>query len=249
MQFKGIARPTVIRKLAKDPPPECNEPHPLENIYPAKPTASAGIPKVLPMKTINCNKTTTTTTITKTSSDYCTPKYTIKHRHDVDLSEYTNELDAKLNRTKPRELVVDIELPLLNSSNECQLDVTENTVFLLSERAGAKYRLNINLPFNVNDKDGTAKFDTDTRRLTVVLPVVQATVEKQREMHETLLHLSREDSGVESDIRDELLSNNSESPVEEINSKSLQTSLEKASEQMFPSIKECKCAKIFFIKS
>ena len=238
MQFKGIARPTVIRKLAKDPPAECNEPHPLESIYPAKPTASAGIPKVLPVKTINTNKTSTTS---NKSSDYCTPKYTIKHRHDVDLSEYTNELDAKLNRTKPRELVVDIELPLLNSSNECQLDVTEKTVFLLSERAGAKYRLNINLPFSVNDKDGSAKFDTDTRRLTIILPVIQASPEKQREMHETLLHLSREDSGVESDIRDELVSNNSESPVEEINTKAVDTSLQKASEEMFPpSINESK---------
>ncbi|XP_037809942.1 protein kintoun [Lucilia sericata] len=232
LQFKGIARPTVIRKLAKDPPAECEEPHPLENIYPAKPSDNAGIPKVLPMKTIDCSKTATAAT--KQSSDYCTPKYTIKHRHDVDLTEYTHELDAKLHVSTPRELVVDIELPLLNSSNECQLDVTEKTVFLLSERAGARYRLNIDLPFKVNDKEGSAKFDVDTRHLVITLPVIRASIEKQRRMHESLLHLSREDSGVESDMRDELLSSNSESPVEEIISTTMEQILNKASEDINP---------------
>ncbi|XP_065368651.1 protein kintoun isoform X2 [Calliphora vicina] len=226
LEFKGIARPTVIRKLAKDPPAECEEPHPLENIYPAKPSDNAGIPKVLPMKTIDCS------TSTNKSSDYSTPKYTLKHRHDVDLTEYTHELDAKLHVSTPRELVVDIELPLLNSSNECQLDVTEKAVFLLSERAGAKYRLNIDLPFKVNDKEGSAKFDVDTRRLVITLPVIRASVEKQRQMHESLLHLSREDSGVESDMRDELLSSNSESPVEEISSTNMEHTLNKASEEI-----------------
>lgn len=224
MQYKGLPRPTVIRKLVKNPSAETEEPHPLDSIYPAKPTDDAAEPKVLPMKTLQEDGSASSK-----KSEYCTPKYTITHRHDVDLSQYTNELDAKLNATTPRELVVDIELPLLNSSNECQLDVTDKTVFLLSDRVGAKYRLNIDLPLKVNDKNGTAKFDVDTRHLVITLPVVQQSITKQREMHETLLHFNREDSGVESDmLNEDLHSSNAESPIEELSTTSVETLLQKA---------------------
>uniref|UniRef100_A0A1B0BB13 Protein kintoun n=1 Tax=Glossina palpalis gambiensis TaxID=67801 RepID=A0A1B0BB13_9MUSC len=207
LQFKGIARPTVIRKLAKNPPPETDEPHPLESIYPAKPTADSGNPTVLPMKNMS-------TKVKK--SEHNIPKYSIKHRRDVDLAEYTNELDAKLNVAIPRELVVEIELPLLNSSAECQLDVTEKSIFLLSDRAGAKYRLDLQLPYAVHDKEGNARFDIDTRRLIITLPVVHKSTEQQREMHANLLNLCREDSGVESDVREDVSTISGRSPVEEI---------------------------------
>uniref|UniRef100_A0A1A9WBB2 Protein kintoun n=1 Tax=Glossina brevipalpis TaxID=37001 RepID=A0A1A9WBB2_9MUSC len=207
LQFKGIARPTVIRKLAKNPPPETADPHPLEDIYPAKPTADAGIPKMLPLKNMS---------IKAKEPEHNVPKYSIKHRRDVDLSECTNELDAKLNITIPRELIVEIELPLLSSSAECQLDVTEKSVFLLSDRAGAKYRLDLQLPYVVDDKEGSARFDIDTRRLIITLPVVQPSTEKQRQMHANLLNLCREDSGVESDMREDLSTTSGRSPVEEI---------------------------------
>ncbi|XP_073813153.1 PIH1 domain-containing protein Nop17-like [Musca autumnalis] len=221
LQYKGLPRPTVIRKLSKNPYKDAEEPHPLEHMYPAKPSAESEKPKILPLKTMETIK----------KSEYCTPKYTLTHRHDVDLSQYTNELDAKLNATKPRELVVDIELPLLNSSNECQLDVTEKSIFLLSDRAGAKYRLNLDLPLRVDEKNGTAKFDVDTRHLVITLPVVQPSLAKQKEMHEALLHLNREDSGVESDMLNEDLlssSSNTDSPVEELNTSSLDEVLKKA---------------------
>ncbi|XP_059225853.1 protein kintoun [Stomoxys calcitrans] len=226
LQYKGLPRPTVIRKLAVNPPVETEEPHPLDSIYPAKPTCDAGQPKVLPMKTMDSAINGTTN---NKISEYCTPKYTLKHRHDVDLSQYTNELDAKLHATTPRELVLDIELPLLNSSNECQLDVTDKTVFLLSDRTGAKYRLNVDLPFRVSEKNGSAKFDTDRRHLVITLPVIQPPIAKQREMHESLLHINREDSGVESDVLNEdLHSSHTESPIEELSSASFDESLQHA---------------------
>ncbi|KAH8357762.1 hypothetical protein KR200_003436 [Drosophila serrata] len=198
LDYKGISRPTVIRKLAKNHSADDQEPHPLGDIYPTKlPSASDGKPRVLPMKS-------------KPSPvpEFTVPKYSIKHSHDVDLSEYTDELDAKLHVTVPRSLVVEIELPLLRSTAECQLDVTATSVYLLSERQGAKYRLKLDLPFTVDDKAGSARFDTDLRRLNITLPVVRTNVREQRQMHDTLRHLSREDSGVE-------LHSNSESPVEE----------------------------------
>ncbi|KAM8713926.1 hypothetical protein ACLKA7_014136 [Drosophila subpalustris] len=197
LDYKGIARPTVIRKLAKDPTSEEKEPHPLEHLYPKKPDENAGKPKVLPMKT----KPTATPTFT-------VPKHSIKHSHSVEMSEYTDELDAKLQATVPSALIVEIELPLLSSTADCQLDVTEKSVYLLSERSGAKYRLKLDLPYKVNDKSGNARFDTEHRRLSITLPVVRTTARQQREMHDTVRLLSREDSGVE-------LSCHSESPGEE----------------------------------
>ncbi|KAH8413878.1 hypothetical protein KR222_011628, partial [Zaprionus bogoriensis] len=197
LEYKGVARPTVIRKLAKNATAEEREPHPLEHMYPKKPDENAGKPKVLPMK----HKTTPAPTFT-------VPKYSIKHSHDVDLSEYTDELDAKLQATVPRALIVEIELPQLSSTAECQLDVTEKSVYLLSERQGAKYRLKLDLPYTVDDKAGNARFDTDRRRLSITLPVVRSTASEQRELHDTLRLLSREDSGVE-------LNSNSESPAED----------------------------------
>ncbi|XP_037953295.1 protein kintoun [Teleopsis dalmanni] len=207
LKYKGIARPTVIRKLAENAPPENLEPHPLESIYPPKPTADSASPKVIKVQSKS-----------KLQTEFTTPKYVIKHRRDVDLTEFTDELDAKLNVTIPRELIIEIELPLLNSTADCELDVSENLLYLLSKRPGAKYYLNLDLPYTVRDKDGVARFDVDTRKLCVTLPVVQQSVKKQRDMHDMLIHLNREDSGVESDIRDESNSNR-ESPVEELSEK------------------------------
>ncbi|KRF97886.1 uncharacterized protein Dwil_GK27737 [Drosophila willistoni] len=192
LDYKGIARPTVIRKLSKNPTDEELEPHPLEHSFPTKPTAGEGEPKVLPMKVQKEQPK---------APKFTEPKYSIKYSHDVDLSEYTNELDAKLQVTKPRALVVEIELPLLRSTAECELDVTSKSIYLLSERAGAKYRLKLDLPYTVDDKSGRARFDTDKRRLNIHLPVI-------RSNEPNLRLLSREDSGVE-------LHSNSESPVEE----------------------------------
>lgn len=198
LDYKGIPRPTVIRKMADNPTAEEQEPHPLAHMFPTKPPAPGKQePRVLPMKT-------------KPSPvpEFTVPRYTIKHSHDVDLSEYTDELDAKLHVTVPRSLVVEIELPLLRSTAECQLDVTSKSIYLFSERQGAKYRLKLDLPFIVDDKAGRARFDTDMRRLSITLPVVRKSIQEQAQMHETLRHFSREDSGVE-------LHSNSESPVEE----------------------------------
>lgn len=207
LQFKGMSRPIVIRTLSKTAPAEAAEPHPLDGISPAMPSADAGKPKIIPMKTQN--------EIAK--PEFNIPKYVIKHRRDVDLSEYTYELDAKFSVTVPRELVIEIELPLLKSTAECKLDVTDKSLYLLSERTGAKYRLNLDLPYAVDDKRGVARFDTDQRRLCITLPVTQNSPRKQRTMHDSIFQLNREDSGVESDIRDEgNLQSNSESPVDEL---------------------------------
>uniref|UniRef100_A0A6P4FKZ8 Protein kintoun n=1 Tax=Drosophila rhopaloa TaxID=1041015 RepID=A0A6P4FKZ8_DRORH len=232
LDYKGIARPTVIRKLAKNPTAEEQEPHPLAHMYPTNPPSSEKVePRVLPMKT-------RPTPV----PEFTVPRYSIKHSHDVDLSEYTDELDAKLHVTVPRSLVVEIELPLLRSTAECQLDVTSKSVYLFSERQGAKYRLKLDLPFTVNDKAGSARFDTDLRRLSITLPVVRKSGREQAQMHDTLRHFSREDSGVE-------LHSNSESPVEEDPDGELSDSKAETSETATPTATPVRNANSPFLKS
>lgn len=177
LKFKGIARPTVIRKKM-DNPPEDVELSPLDHIYPK---LKDPVPEV---KHIPIPKT-------KPIAKYATPKYVIKHRRNVDFQEMTYELDAKMNLTVPKELDVIVDLPLLKTTRDVTLDVTEKQIYLISERP-AKYQLKVDLPFCVDEKNGSAKFDVDTKKLTISLPVM-------RKKQYTILDVCREDSGVDSD--------------------------------------------------
>lgn len=177
MTFKGTARPTVIRKKSEHSP-KTSDFSPIDSIYPPLKVNQ------VPQKTSN---TKTATFVDK----YTTPKFTITHRRNVDMQELTNELDAKMNLTVPAELVVTIELPLINSTNDVTLDVTPRNLYLSSEKP-AKYKLEIALPYGVDEADGTAKFNKSTRQLVVTLPVVPKN-------NITISDLNREDSGVDSD--------------------------------------------------
>ncbi|XP_028136010.2 protein kintoun [Diabrotica virgifera virgifera] len=121
-------------------------------------------------------------------SVYTTPKYFIKHRSHIEMEQFTEHKGAKLNSTVPKELIVEISLPLLKSSGDITLDVTEKTVQVVSERP-AKYKLNLTLPYQVNESTGNAKFDKDKKKLVITLPV------KQR----AAAFVDFSDSGVESD--------------------------------------------------
>uniref|UniRef100_A0A1B0GK77 Protein kintoun n=1 Tax=Lutzomyia longipalpis TaxID=7200 RepID=A0A1B0GK77_LUTLO len=174
--FKGTPKPTVIRRKS-DNPPVC-EPSPLDAIYPPLANPNEDEPKVRVVP--QCPK----------PSAYETPRYTITHRRDVDYEEFTHELDAKLNVTVPKELVIAVDLPLLKSTETVSLDVTRKRIVLLCEHP-AKYKLDIVLPYEVEERQGAAKFDATSRRLSITLPVV-------KEHHLQLIDVTRQDSGVES---------------------------------------------------
>lgn len=181
LTFKGMVRPTVIRRISANIP-EPQEPSPLDAMMPPLP-AKDHKPKVYDAP------------LNSPIAKYTTPQYVIKHRRVIDMAEMTDELDAKLNILIPTDLIVEISLPLLTSTSECTLDVTDRKLYLISEQP-AKYKLNVELPFPVNDKIGSAKFDKATRKLIVTLPVCS---DKER----TIRDIYREDSGVESDVRDD----------------------------------------------
>ncbi|GAB0096982.1 Protein kintoun [Sergentomyia squamirostris] len=174
LAFKGTPRPTVIRCKSANSP-QC-EPSPLDSIYP-------------PLKEQNGEAVRHVPESPKPEA-YTTPKYTITHRKDVDYSEFTQEIDSKINTTVPKELVISVELPLLKSSANVTLDVTRKHIFLMSERQ-AKYKLDLNLPYEIEEREGGAKFDSTTRQLLITLPVV-----KEHRLH--LIDVTRQDSGVDS---------------------------------------------------
>lgn len=86
------------------------------------------------------------------------------------MQEYRNAPDAKPS-TRPRELVIKIELPLLKTAAQANLDIYEKRLQLEST-APAAYKLDLSLPYPVDDSEGSAKFDKQKRTLTVTLPVI-----------------------------------------------------------------------------
>lgn len=179
LQYKGVARASIRRIPSKNP----------------QIVERTGEEKELYDKIYSCadtqhKKPKKSKSKTDDKSKYTTPKYTLKHRSHTDLQECTGHKEAKINAAIPKELVLEVNLPLLKSSGDITLDVTEKTVQLVSEEP-AKYKLNITLPYPVNENTGNAKFDKDQKKLIVTLPV-------KRNMN-LLLTDSVEDSGVDSD--------------------------------------------------
>ncbi|ELU02899.1 hypothetical protein CAPTEDRAFT_100003 [Capitella teleta] len=107
----------------------------------------------------------------KTSNDYETPKYSIKHRSNFDLQDFREAQDAKTD-LKPDTLVISIHLPLLKSAAPIDLDIFEKKLTMQSE-SPAKYKLDLDLPYLVDENEGSASFDKSKRHLIVTLPVIK----------------------------------------------------------------------------
>ena len=99
-----------------------------------------------------------------------TPKYTMTHREEVDIQNFRSAPDAKTS-TRPKELIIAVDLPLLKSAAPVNLDIFEKQLVLESTQP-VKYKLDLNLPYPVDENNGSAKFDKSKRRLTVTLPVI-----------------------------------------------------------------------------
>ena len=103
------------------------------------------------------------------------------HRGLTDIQDFANELESansnvrRVGSTRPNELVVTIELPLCESSNNVDLDIYERSLRLQSE--DPKYKLDLNLPYPVNEAESRAKFDKTKRCLIVTLKVVPGSLE------------------------------------------------------------------------
>lgn len=166
LQYKGVAKMTVIRQKLKNFETRRKDGL-IDTLYRA--SEQSKITHDNSADKENVNKQTF-----KSASqlEYTTPAYKLIHRKEVEYHELTGELDAKLDAAIPKELVLVIELPLLKSANQCTLNVTSSEVHLISD-SPAKYKLEVKLPYTVLEKNGSAKFNTDEKTLTVLLPVAR----------------------------------------------------------------------------
>ncbi|GFG36024.1 hypothetical protein Cfor_07916 [Coptotermes formosanus] len=187
MKYKGCPRPTVIRKKMENFPLVTNEFSVPDSVYPYNFPVEDGEKEPKNIKVSKRNEPGN-----KSCAPYTTPKYVMKHRQPIDIQNFTNDRDAKMNSTIPKELVIEIELPLLKSSADIILDVTKKSISLVSEKP-AKYKLDLLLPYTVDEEAGNAKFDQSLRKLVITL-----LVKHQSDMH--LTDAGRDDSGVESDV-------------------------------------------------
>lgn len=207
-QYKGMSTPAVIRKEDPDYKPLADDaeevltPEMMEKLYPqhSYTTSENKIDEHVKNKKEKENadklqharkSTREKVEFTHKSEDgYTIPKYVIKQQKNVDMQEFTYDRDCKQHSAMPSQIVVEVNLPLLSSTKDCVLDVKEKSLTLSSENP-AKYKLEIPLPYSVNDECGNAKFDKLKRKLIVTLPVIKRDLFSDNN--------SKLDSGVESE--------------------------------------------------
>lgn len=201
--YKGMTTSAVVRK--EDPnfkPPTEDEseklsPEVIEKLYPQhnytnhkEPQESSEI-KTATKKRAGFEKKEFSHSL---DEGYTIPKYVIKQQKNIDLQDYTFHKDSKQYSAIPSQLVVEINLPLISSTTDCILDVNDKSLSLVVEKP-AKYKLNLSLPYPVDDNCGNAKFDKTKHMLIVTLPVIK-TVKEYVHDNSKLLKV---DSGVESE--------------------------------------------------
>ena len=100
-----------------------------------------------------------------------TPQWEIVHRGQVDLGEAWGDAGRSitLNNTHPKELVLRVTLPGVDSASVVDLDLSRSQVSIHVE---SKYKLKASLPYPVDSDRGRAKFDKAKSQLEVVMPVV-----------------------------------------------------------------------------
>lgn len=160
--FKGLARSLVIRNPIRDyqPPSDGQDAAELPGC-PYQPPVQRPVQHhdLGPLKQ-------------NTSPPFTVPKYTIKYRSDVDIQEHAYNMHCKMNAVIPKELIVEINLPLLDSSVNVELDVLPKSLKMVCNKP-SKYKLDVNLPYKVLEDEGNATFDQSTKKLIVRLPVLR----------------------------------------------------------------------------
>ncbi|XP_053684010.1 protein kintoun [Sabethes cyaneus] len=164
LQYKGVPKMTVIRQKNNSSQNECL----IDPFYPLSKSSS----HLAEEKSVN--KIGATLKVSQSTKEvlYGTPSFEIIHRKNIEYHELTDEKDAKFDAAIPKELVIIIQLPLLNSAADCSLNVTSKKLHLVSQTP-AKYKLDMKLPYEVLEKEGNAQFNTDEKTLTVTLPTVK----------------------------------------------------------------------------
>ena len=174
MTYKGqVVRPHKLKKdvleQPKAPPPKSNDkPKP-------KPSAKKKVEEEDPAK----------------------PKMTVVHRGEIALGDYMQNMgmrDLPIS-SRPKELVIKLELPLMQSAADMDLDIKGGYLEFKAEKAG--YNLKHKLPYPVDEATGDAKYVKAQKLLTVtlqVLPWAKAEIEAEVARAEEVLATQQADA-------------------------------------------------------
>lgn len=167
VKYKGVPQATLLRKPLPGgaPPPEPEDQG--ETALPPCPPSPYAYPPPEPETEAGPPQPT----VAPPPATATTPRWTIRHRSYVDLQDYRHSRDSAPSPV-PRELVVTVELPLLSSAAQAELEVREQELCLDSRRPTAAYALRLPLPYPVDESRGRATFNKALRQLVVTLPVV-----------------------------------------------------------------------------
>ncbi|XP_072545937.1 protein kintoun [Salminus brasiliensis] len=167
MQYKGVPHPAVIRKLISGHPGK-------EKALPDEEPFPICSPYVDASENPTAKPTTGPFLFRERSSEPqqpTKPHYTVKYRSVVDMQDYRCSRDSAPG-PRPKEIVVTIDLPLIRSAGDIDLDVTQRRLVLESQKPA--YKLELQLSYPVDDNKGDAKFGKAKKQLTVTLPVLAA---------------------------------------------------------------------------
>ncbi|KAK4475357.1 hypothetical protein MN116_002420 [Schistosoma mekongi] len=179
VQYKGVARPTIIRRRRSDYEQRqaelkkreaedlklCNSAEQEQAIKMLSSYPNYSDPECLD-NSVGKNDGSKTSTPVK-------PDYYITYSSDFDLSNCRDSNDVNPLRP-PDRLIINIKLPGLSSSSCVDLEVTKTHIHLISQKP-ISYLLDLKLPYEVNDSEGTAKFDKSVHTLCVTLPIAKIT--------------------------------------------------------------------------
>ena len=212
MTFKGVGQASVIRKASEKCPETSLEMEPeiyqkiMSSYDESREKHQAKRTEEKPQRPPPSStyfKNSKTAKAESEDSAYVTPKFTVTHQSDIDLQDFRDCMDAKIDSTIPKKLIIVVDLPLLKSATDASLDVQERSLSVTSEKP-AKYRLELPLSYCVDAENGNAKFDTKYKKLTITLPVIRKHVKLSEARFPT------EDSGVDSDHGSPLMSSSDE---------------------------------------
>jgi dynein assembly factor 2 len=150
MTYKGkVVRPHKLKKDVLEQPKAPHKPPKNEELKP-KPPARKKVEEEDPTK----------------------PKMTMVHRGEIELGDYMKCVglrDLPISR-RPKELVIKLELPLMKSAADMDLDIKGGYLEFKAENAG--YNLKHKLPYPVDEASGDAKYVKAQKLLTVTLQVL-----------------------------------------------------------------------------
>ncbi|XP_053553639.1 protein kintoun [Bombina bombina] len=187
VKYKGVPQASVLRKPrpgVTQKPEDPNNP-----LYFPYPYGSPGIADPAGRKT--CTKPLKESKLNSVAGDKrdatlkaeaTVPHYTIRHRTYVDLQDYRGSRDSTPSPI-PKELVITIDLPLVKSSADVSLDIAGKQLSLESETPA--YKLQLTLPYPVDENKGKAQFNKAKKQLVITVPVVQENYQIQMQGQES----------------------------------------------------------------